>query len=286
MQKLKLIKDVDMPIHNIKKKELYLILIFFVALTSRALAQDVSVWPKGEKAPNVHHTGDVWLYHVSDAEGPFNYNIALATFAPGAKLDWHMHPAGQQLLITEGTGFYQERNKAVQIVQKGDVVKCLPGVEHWHAATPETGVTYLAITGNQPTQWLESVSDETFNNIKVPVAITNDTEQEIIDLSKKKWQWMADKNVDALEDLFHEKSVFVHMGGSWGKERELDIIKSGGIHYKKADIHEVSVNVIGNKAILLNRITLLAVVGGNEPGHRAVTNPFEVTEVYLQEDGS
>ena len=70
------------------------------------------------------------------------------------------------------------------------------------------------------------------------------------------------------------------MGGSWGKERELEVIGSGGIHYKKADIHEVSVNIIGNTAILLNRITLLAVVGGNE-----VTNPFMVTEVYVKENG-
>ena len=67
------------------------------------------------------------------------------------------------------------------------------------------------------------------------------TEQEIIKLSKEKWQWMADKNVDKLKDLFDDKSVFVHMGGSWGKERELEVIGSGGIHYKKADIHEVSV---------------------------------------------
>lgn len=106
-------------------------------------------------------------------------------------------------------------------------------------------------------------------------------EQEIINLSKEKWQWMADKKVDILDDLFHEKSVFVHMGGNMTKEHELNVIKSGGIHYKKADIHEVSVNIIGTTAILLNRITLLAVVGGNE-----VTNPFTVTEVYLQQDGS
>lgn len=106
-------------------------------------------------------------------------------------------------------------------------------------------------------------------------------EQEIINLSKEKWQWMADKNVDTLDDLFHEKAVFVHMGGAWGKEQELNIIKSGGIHYKKADIHEVSVNIIGTTAILLNRITLLAVVGGNE-----VTNPFMVTEVYVQQNGT
>ncbi len=105
-------------------------------------------------------------------------------------------------------------------------------------------------------------------------------EQEVINLSKKKWQWMSDRNADLLAALFHEKAVFVHMGGSWGKEQELDIIKGGGIHYKRADIHDVSVAIIGPTAILLNRITLLAVVGGNE-----VTNPFMVTEVYVQQDG-
>ena len=92
---------------------------------------------------------------------------------------------------------------------------------------------------------------------------------------------MADKQAEKLANLFDEKSVFVHMGGSWGKEQEVNIIKSGGIWYKKADIHEVSVNIIGNTAILLNRITLLAVVGGNE-----VTNPFIVTEVYIKVDGA
>ena len=106
-------------------------------------------------------------------------------------------------------------------------------------------------------------------------------EAELIQLSAKKWQWMADKNTDSLAVLFHEKSMFVHMGGSWGKTQEVSIIQSGGIHYKKADVHEVSVNIIHNTAILLNRITLLAVVGPNE-----VTNPFMVTEVYIKENGS
>ncbi|MCZ2474958.1 nuclear transport factor 2 family protein [Aquirufa ecclesiirivi] len=105
--------------------------------------------------------------------------------------------------------------------------------------------------------------------------------QEIIQLSKDKWQWMADKDANKLSQLFHEKSVFVHMGGSWGKDREVNIIKGGMIHYKKADIHSVSVNIIDSTAILLNRITLLASVGGNE-----VTNPFEVTEVYVKQNGA
>ena len=68
------------------------------------------------------------------------------------------------------------------------------------------------------------------------------------------------------------------MAGSWGTEREINVIKNGGIWYKKADIHEVSVNIIDNIAILLNKLDLLAVVGGNE-----VTNPFIVTEVYIKQ---
>ena len=89
-------------------------------------------------------------------------------------------------------------------------------------------------------------------------------QQGIIILSKQKWQWVADKNVDSLNLLFDQKSVFVHMGGSWGTEREINVIKSGGIWYKKADIHEVSVNIIDNIAILLNKLDLLAVVGGTK----------------------
>ena len=104
-------------------------------------------------------------------------------------------------------------------------------------------------------------------------------DEEILKLSKDKWQWLADKDVDKLKDLFDDKSVFVHMGGSWGKDRELEVIRSGGIHYKKADVHEASVQIIDNTAIVLNRITLLAVVGGNE-----VTNPFIVTEVYVKQN--
>ena len=106
-------------------------------------------------------------------------------------------------------------------------------------------------------------------------------DQVIIELSKLKWQWMADKNVDSLASLFHEKAEFVHMGGHWGTDRELQVIETGGIWYKKVDIHEVSVRIIDNTAILLNRITLLAEVGGNE-----VTNPFIVTEVYVKISGT
>lgn len=106
-------------------------------------------------------------------------------------------------------------------------------------------------------------------------------EEEITNLSAKKWLWMAEMNADSLAVLFHDKAKFVHMGGTWGKDRELNIIRSGGIHYKQADIHDVSIEIIDRTAIVWNEITLLAVVGGNE-----VTNRFMVTEVYVRQNDS
>lgn len=110
--------------------------------------------------------------------------------------------------------------------------------------------------------------------------VASETDKEILKLSKDKWDWMAERKVDALAELFHEEAVFVHMGGSMSRKQELDVIKSGNIQYKKADIQDSSVRVIGTTAIVLSKIRLLAVVGGNE-----VTNPFMVTEVFVQKDG-
>jgi hypothetical protein len=115
----------------------------------------------------------------------------------------------------------------------------------------------------------------------IQTATTHTAEQqEIINLSKKKWDWMADKNVNSLKKLFDDKAMFVHMGGTWGKAQELETIERGGIWYKKAAVYAIEVNIFGNSAILLNDIDLQAVVGGRE-----VTNAFMVTEVYIKEDG-
>lgn len=100
-------------------------------------------------------------------------------------------------------------------------------------------------------------------------------EQEITNLSRDKWQWMSDKNVDKLASLFHDESKFVHMSGTWKKNEELEIIKTGSIWYKKADVHDVAVEIVGDNALVWNRITLTAVVRGND-----VVTEFTVTEVY------
>ena len=119
--------------------------------------------------------------------------------------------------------------------------------------------------------------DLTFSKVRDTheIAKSISSEQQIIELSKQKWQWMADKDVDKLATLFHDKSKFVHMSGTWNKARELEIIETGSIWYKQADVHDVVVEIFDNTAVLWNRITLVAHVRGND-----VSNEFTVTEIY------
>ncbi len=106
------------------------------------------------------------------------------------------------------------------------------------------------------------------------------TEEKIRQLSMDKWQWMANKDVDKLATLFHPQAKFVHMSGTWNTDRELEIIKTGSIWYKKATIKDTAITLLGNTAVVWNRITLDAVVRENE-----VSTEFTVTEVYQKESG-
>ena len=125
------------------------------------------------------------------------------------------------------------------------------------------------------------LSQSSTNDAVKQQSSNSSVEQELINLSKQKWQWMSERKVDSLDALFHEKAVFVHMGATMTKAQELEVIKSGTIQYKTVEIQEASVRFIDKTAILLNKIRLVAVVGGNE-----VTNPFMVTEVYVQQNSN
>ena len=113
---------------------------------------------------------------------------------------------------------------------------------------------------------------------QISFAQTSKDEQKILQISKDKWQWMADKDVTKLEPLFDDKAKFVHMSGTWKKAEELDIIKSGSIWYKNAKVHDTAIEISGKTAVVWNRITLTAVVRGND-----VVTEFTVTEVYQKQ---
>lgn len=103
------------------------------------------------------------------------------------------------------------------------------------------------------------------------------TSDDLVALSRQKWAWMSAREVDKLESLFHDEAIFVHMGATFTKADELEVIRSGRIHYRDVDIEDVSVRIVEGTGIVLSTIVLVAVVNGEE-----VSNPFAVTEVYVR----
>lgn len=145
------------------------IVLFAAIFCNRASAQDSTLFPRGQIGANTdNYTGTIWLNELNHADSNFTFSMAQAVYAPGAKLDWHIHPGGQYLLITEGTGYYQEKGQPARIVRKGDIIQCLPGVEHWHGAAPNSTFSYIAVTPTQKgkTIWLRRVTNEEYNSIK------------------------------------------------------------------------------------------------------------------------
>ncbi|MCL7987618.1 cupin domain-containing protein [Sphingobacterium sp. lm-10] len=126
---------------------------------------------KGEKVTNDNFTGTVWLNYLAETDTVHHVNIGSVTFEPGARTNWHYHKGGQILLVTEGRGLYQEKGSAVEIIEKGQVMKCPPNVAHWHGATPTEAMTHIAIGTNTNVGgavWLEPVTDQEYNDQDTP----------------------------------------------------------------------------------------------------------------------
>ena len=150
---------------------IFLILLFnfysillFAVISTKVAAQDILIFTKDGVALPVSKPGPASLVELYKADSIFNFNIAVAAFPPNKKLDWHYHPGGQILVITEGIGYYQEKGKPKKIVHQGEVIKCLTGIEHWHGSSIETGATYMATSPAQKgaTVWLQKVTDEEY----------------------------------------------------------------------------------------------------------------------------
>ena len=123
---------------------------------------------KGEQITNNNFTGTAWLQMLVNNDSTYNTSIGNVTFEPKARTNWHKHPGGQILLVTEGEGYYQERGKPAQLIQKGDVVRIPPDTEHWHGAAPNNGLTHIAISPNTDkgsVVWLKPVTEEEYNQI-------------------------------------------------------------------------------------------------------------------------
>ncbi len=123
---------------------------------------DQLLFPKGQKIDNNNFTGTAWLNSLIQSGQGNNIQMGSVTFEPGARTNWHYHPGGQTLLVTSGRGLYQEKGKPVQVIQKGDVIKCPPNIIHWHGAMPTEVMVHIAVstvTDKGSVVWLGKVSD-------------------------------------------------------------------------------------------------------------------------------
>jgi quercetin dioxygenase-like cupin family protein len=128
-----------------------------------------AIFPKGELGPAENFTGKAWHTALVANDSIYNTLIGNVYFEPGARSNWHTHPAGQILIITDGVGYYQEKGQPRRTLRKGGVIKCLPNVIHWHGASSDTGMQQLYIlpkTEKGIVQWLQPVTDEEYTNKK------------------------------------------------------------------------------------------------------------------------
>ncbi|QLC64810.1 cupin domain-containing protein [Flavobacterium sp. LPB0248] len=127
-----------------------------------------SIFPKGDKLSNDWFTGNAFLTPLLAKDKNNEFAMGSVTFEKGARTNWHTHPKGQVLIVTEGEGFYQEKGKPARIIKKGDVVNIPENVEHWHGASAKSKMVHIAITnylGDTNVVWLEAVSEEDYKNV-------------------------------------------------------------------------------------------------------------------------
>jgi quercetin dioxygenase-like cupin family protein len=111
--------------------------------------------------PASNFTGTATVRRLVDPVAPGRTSVSLVTFEPGARSNWHTHPAGQALYVEDGCGWTQEEGGPISRVCKGDTVYVRAGVKHWHGAAASTPVTYLTITetlDDRNVDWLQPVS--------------------------------------------------------------------------------------------------------------------------------
>ncbi|QCK15206.1 cupin domain-containing protein [Mangrovivirga cuniculi] len=126
------------------------------------------IFPKGEKGSSEYFTGNAYNYGLVSIDSVYTTLVGNVYFEPGARSNWHTHPGGQILIITDGEGYHQIEGEPIQVMKRGDVVKCPPNTKHWHGASPESSLQQMYIVPNTEkgiVNWMEPVTDEVYTNV-------------------------------------------------------------------------------------------------------------------------
>ncbi|MEJ7558822.1 MAG: carboxymuconolactone decarboxylase family protein [Pedobacter sp.] len=125
-----------------------------------------SIINQGTAGAKENFTGTVFTNIPVSSKDGYETTLGKVTFSPKARTNWHIHPTGQILVVTSGTGYYQEKGKPVQVIREGDLVKIPFNTEHWHGASHDSEMVHLAIVPGKPetgTFWLKPVNDAEYD---------------------------------------------------------------------------------------------------------------------------
>lgn len=109
---------------------------------------------------------------------------------------------------------------------------------------------------------------------------TSPSEQKVLQTSQTIWDATLKGDLATFSKWVDDQAYFVHMGATFSKKQEIEAIETKMITPKALDIEQQSVRITGQNAVVFSKLKLIAVVGGNE-----VTNPFVVTEVFVEKNG-
>jgi quercetin dioxygenase-like cupin family protein len=132
---------------------------------AKATPPEQLIFPKGEAGPATNFTGNAYNFGLVPSDSTYNTLVGNVYFEAGARSNWHKHPGGQILIITDGEGYHQIEGQPRQTMKKGDVIKCPPNVRHWHGATENNSLSQLYIIPNTEkgiVEWHEPVTDEQY----------------------------------------------------------------------------------------------------------------------------
>lgn len=126
-----------------------------------------TIFAQGDVNPySKFFTGTTYLNMLNPKDDVFQAPIGNVTFEPGARTHWHKHAGGQILLVLNGEGRYQEKDKEIRHLKKGDIVLIAPDVEHWHGAAPDSWFVHISLETNAhkngSTTWLDPVTDKEY----------------------------------------------------------------------------------------------------------------------------
>jgi quercetin dioxygenase-like cupin family protein len=101
-------------------------------------------------------TGTVASVDASDVRGVrFKYEA-------GARSHWHVHDGDLVLLVERGRGRSQLQGQKIQEFGPGQPILLPAGVPHWHGASPQEGLTWVALSVGRDVKWMGAVSDKEY----------------------------------------------------------------------------------------------------------------------------